>query len=601
MIDTIFAKIVIFGRNARFVSLWVALFLISMCSGAWGACSNQGWGSGSFNTNVWQEIGYGCSGTESDRAWCERNFIGTNAPITGEVTSYGYCLRTNLNTSFCSSNYIYCRFQGICCSSQCEVDSVQCVNEGKEWGAITGGSCNGKGCKECPNDTTWQEISCAYSPQRGQYLNVVNTYGVKDCQPYSRSSQYYSAECDSSGADSSYTCIGTIDGENVYMRAPWGATFSCAADGSCARAQQMIAAGECKAPKPPNSSASQQSSSSESEPTSSDSEPTSSVSEDTSGVSTHVIVDELPQRLYDSLGAIDYNIEMMQPFVSGIYDASYEMLGNQYDMKENQRQGLDLLGDIRDASEGANSKLSTTNSLLNEIKNKNWTPNINVQAPQVNVENNTDVSGIETRLDKTRDTLSRTNGLLEEILGWVSKGVSMDSFKQVFNVDSSGWGRMSDEVRGAGDSLINQYGGIMAMNNCDTTGGRKCDNTIIGVGGLDSAKKRVKSIYGELRDSMTHGAFMDSLNNWGSAFTGGGVLIGSGSNNCPSFLTRPHTITIGNSTTQMRLDGVLCATLFGNVTPWTLARVLIRSIVAFFCMVALFKAATGTMFTSEDE
>ena len=177
----------------------------------------------------------------------------------------------------------------------------------------------------------------------------------------------------------------------------------------------------------------------------------------------------------------------------------------------------------------------------------------------------------------------------------------MDSFKRTFDVDSSGWGRLSEEVSGAGDSLINQYGGIMAVNGCDTTGGRKCDTAIIGVGGLDSAKKSVKTVYGELRDSMTHGAFMDSLNNWGSAFTGNGVLIGSGSNNCPTFLARPHTITIGNSTTQMRLDGVLCATLFGNVTPWTLARVLIRSIVAFFCMVALFKAATGTMFTSEDE
>ena len=65
---------------------------------------------------------------------------------------------------------------------------------------------------------------------------------------------------------------------------------------------------------------------------------------DSTGLSDHVIVDELPQRLYDSLGAINYNIEIMQPFVSGIYDATYEMLGNQYDMKENQRQGLEFVG-----------------------------------------------------------------------------------------------------------------------------------------------------------------------------------------------------------------------------------------------------------------
>lgn len=594
--------------------LMLLVLIMAMCSGAWGACQSIDKLTGNQGTSY-------CSSNTINRNYsqCKRSL---NYRSVNECTQTNCTANLEVNIQGGSSGWLYCNVSGgfigcsgyqsivdiniIACETQCEADSIGCINEGKSWNSA---KCE---CEVCKSDSTWfSDSSCVLSGSTGKYLNSYVKHQIKDCEELPEIEiKFWSTSCDTI-QDSTYDCIGTVNGSTVMMKAPNGATFNCEADGSCSRAMQMIASGECKPPssRPPTplSSASEPTSSSEGEPTSSSSEgePSSSGggdegSSDSEG-GQHVIVDDLPQRLYDSLGNIDQNIEWFQPFVSGLYDATWDISGTTHDINQNTRTTADNTAGILEKSQNIDNKITTTNSLLTDIKNKNWSPNINVQPPQVNVENNTDVNGIQNRQDQTRDTLHNTNSLLEQILGWVSKGVTMDSFKQTFNVDSSGWGRLSEEISDAGDSLINQYGGIMAINNCDTTGGHRCDNAIIGVGGLDSAKKGAKSVYGELRDSMTHGAFMDSLNNWGSAFTGEGVLEGSGSNNCPSFLSRTHTITIGNSTAEMRLDGVLCATLFGNVTPWTLARVLIRSIVAFFCMVALFKAATGTMFTSEDE
>ena len=580
------------------------LLIVAICSSsAWGTCFYYS-GPYSMNPGTYVRNANCLNGQTFSLSKC-----GATITLSGSST-WNKCfdVAEDCNDPYGRAN-VYISY----CNNAREADSLICLKEGKEWDSQKGE------CKKCLPDTTWEEISCAYSPQRGQYLNVVNTYGVKDCETFSRSRQYYSPSCDSTGADSAYTCIGTIDGENVYMRTPWGATFSCAADGSCARAQAMIAAGECKAPKP-TSSASSQSSSSEGEPTSSDSgESSSSEGEpsDTSGLADHVIVDELPQRLYDSLGAINYNIEIMQPFVSGIYDATYEMLGNQYDMKENQRQGLELLGDIRDATEGANTKLSTTNSLLNDIKNKNWNPNINVQ-------NTTDVSGIQNRQDQTRDTLHNTNSLLEQIKGLLgssgSDTIHVDTSKAPASIDSalkfwgnsanrtfsnagldtSTWGNANDSAAVATDSALAQGTWTTAMN-CDTTGGRKCDSGIIGEHGLDSAASGLKSAYAALGDTLRNGAFGDSLSEWGSKFTGG-VITGSGSGSCPAVLSRSyHVDIIGDTGFDMEIGYFLCKPVFGNVTPWALCRLLLRASIALACMWFLFKCATGFKGQGEDE
>ena len=130
--------------------------------------------------------------------------------------------------------------------------------------------------------------------------------------------------------------------------------------------------------------------------------------------------------------------------------------------------------------------------------------------------------------------------------------------------------------------------------NCDTTGGRKCDDKILGAHALDSATARLKNAYKGIGDTLKNGAFGDSLNNWGSKFTGGNVISGSGSNSCPSVLTRNyHVELIQGAGFDLTLGTYLCNPIFGNVTAWTLCRLLLRATIALACMWFLFKCATG--------
>ena len=215
---------------------------------------------------------------------------------------------------------------------QTQQDSTNCVNEGHYWDS------QNDSCKTCSqNDTTWTEISCAYSSQRGQYLNVSNTYSIVNCETSTSTHQYYASKCDSAGADTAISCIGSVDGVHVMLRGSTGKVTTCAADGSCDMAIRKVAMGECENPNGPSPSSSASGESSSSEINSSDSgessssgEPESSASQDSTDWSW----------LRDSLGHIDYNIEFMQPFVTGIYDGVQEVNGNLYDMKENQRPNV---------------------------------------------------------------------------------------------------------------------------------------------------------------------------------------------------------------------------------------------------------------------
>lgn len=161
--------------------------------------------------------------------------------------------------------------------------------------------------------------------------------------------------------------------------------------------------------------------------------------------------------------------------------------------------------------------------------------------------------------------------------------------------DTAGWGAKFDSLgTWLKDSTIlkNIFGsGNGAL--CDTTGGKKCASM---GGSLDSAGGSWGSTYKALGDSLTGGAVGDSLRHWESMLTNNGVITGSGSNACPSVFSRQFEINIGQSISVQTpaLGQYICANIPGTgVTFWTLARVVVRAMVAITCMWWLYGAVTG--------
>ena len=131
------------------------------------------------------------------------------------------------------------------CDTQQEADSLECVN-GNEWDS------DADTCKVCRlSDSTWRESSCGYSVRHSMYLNVITTCRRTNCNVDCISNEYYAQTCDTTGADSSITCMGSVDGVNVYLRGASGRVTSCDADGSCSFALQKVALGQCPNPNDP--------------------------------------------------------------------------------------------------------------------------------------------------------------------------------------------------------------------------------------------------------------------------------------------------------------------------------------------------------------
>lgn len=445
------------------------------------------------------------------------------------------------------------------------------------------------------------------------YFVEKTTYTLKDCQLSSSSIQYTAPQCEDN--DSLYRCLGTINGSQVMMQAPNGATFNCNADGSCDAAMRQIASGECKPPPPPSSSESGGSSSSAESSSSGDSSSSGGDSSDSGSSDSSDGSNDWEGWMKDSLGAIHGTLYNVEFFTSKTYDGVMELNGTAHDINQNTR-------DIANTGMEISGKLDNTNDYLRQIAGKNFNPTINVGSPNVNVDVNLD--SLSFSQDRTTDTLHRSNQILEEIKGLLgssgSDTIRIDTSKAPASIDSalkhwgkkenrtfaaagldtSGWGHTNDSASAAADSVLSRADFFGSLG-CDTTGGKKCDGSIIGADGLANATGSTKAIYGELRDSLTDGAYADSLRLWGGKFTGNGVLTGSGSNSCPSVLTKTYRVDIYKGAGyDFTLGTYLCAPIFGQVTAWSLCRMLLRATIALACMWFLFKCATGFGGGSED-
>lgn len=569
---------------------------------------------------------------------------------TAVVNNCGYCT----NSSWLSPALV----DYTCCSNKCEADSVACINRGGRWeiGTTAGDvACGGKACQIC-KDTSWTSYGCVYDVAKGQYRNSIIYHEIKDCLPLQQQTDYYAAKCDSSSNDSSLTCMGSTDGVNVYVRGGRGKITTCEADGSCSLAIQKIVAGQCEDPNDtpkPNSSGGGGSSSSGAY-SSSDGESSSSSDDGESSGSGNVngdygeILDTL-HMMHKTQESIDSGVWGMYPYISGLYDGQIELNGTAHDINQNLLTSLDFLSEIRDNTNRleniesktnsidskmstANSNLSSinsnidgvktntaninrhvqeTNQLLTNLNEKNWSPEINVEVGgdtniinvdnQVTIQGDTTIVNITNNVDTTRAP-KVIEGLLDNYIGafnsFVDKFTGFFGDTSGWNGDTTGWGSSNDSAKKELDSTLKKSNWVASLG-CDTTGGKKCDKSIIGAHGMDSAKTQIRSTYRALGDSLRNGAFGDSLENWGNKFTGNGVLSGSGSNSCPSILTRSWHVTIGPTGFDMTIGRYLCSPIFGNVTAWTLCRLLLRAGVALACMWFLFKCAVG--FKGDDD
>lgn len=190
-------------------------------------------------------------------------------------------------------------------------------------------------------------------------------------------------------------------------------------------------------------------------------------------------------------------------------------------------------------------------------------------------------AGLASRLDSNRAILGSIDSTLKA-LGDTSGGGGFDT---------SGYMAI---LRGWGDSL----GVALWGYPCDTTGGRNCDNEVIGADGLANARSDFAAAGRALGDSLNGGAVGDSLAHWSQTLSsGGGVLQGEGSAACPSVFTRTWTIPLGPTGMTYEFGpfgSIVCYDFFGGITFWALARVVLRALVAITCMWWLFKAVTGT-------
>ena len=390
---------------------------------------------------------------------------------------------------------------------------------------------------------------------------------------------------DSTGNDSPVQCIATF-GSEVWMKdIKTGNTFKCGADGSCERAKQMVASGECKNPyadsNNPNSSDSNN-------PNSSDSNNPNSSSAENPPESSGEFCD-----MCDKLDRIAANTQATMNNTSDISQWTQETMNQTIDIKNQLTEyGVDISHIRTNTEETAtntgsiDNKLITTNSLLNDIKNKNWNPHINVNPPTVNVGGDTIIVNVGgDSLNINVDTAKAP----AEILGFL-QGVFGDTTGNYNPDDTAGSGAQIEGVLNKIDSLVGE--GIPVMNG-DSVGNA-----------MNSLKNNG---LGSIRDTIRNSAISDSLTAWGQKITDNGYISGQGSDNCPEILTRTWQVNfpIGTSGVNVNIGplGVyLCKPVAGmGITFWALCRVILRAMVAIACMIWLYKSVLGIDGGSSEE
>lgn len=586
--------------------LQVVLFTLSVLlasASGWGACFSSYVGY-SLSNRESCTYGAGCSpvgGTCQNSIQCTSaksgcpstyvygNYVATNGRLNGTLENF--CGQETLAGCTSSGGSIPQCSYTILCNTQAEADSANCVLNPTR--------------PECQTTTDTTIYYCLTQKGATGYISEIRRCSCKslngsvyqcngkssvnineDCPVIST----YNGTCAENGyrdgpqADSTAStaqCYAVI-GSKCYMKdIASGNTFSCECDGSCNKAMNDLMAGNgCNNPYP------------QPEPPP-DSVPLPFPPDDTTQTPPDSSGDD--DKYMEVLNAIRANTQGTMNNTADIASYTQTTMDNTTDIK-NILEG-DIAIDVKhirnstenidETTQSIDNQLGTTNTLLNQIKNKDFSPDIHFN-PDINVE----VAGDTNIINFGGDTIivnADTAKAPFEILGFLKGVFGGDT---TVNYDSTGWGRVNDTAKAQLDSALKKGDWVTSLG-CDTTGGRKCDNSIIGVNGLDSAKSSLKATFTQLGDTLRNGAFGDSLANWSSKFTSG-TISGSGSENCPAVISRNYHIElVQGAGFDLTLGRFLCQPLVGNTTGWALCRLLLRASVALACMWFLFHCATG--------
>ena len=613
------------------IILFVILFVFSVES--WSVCQTN-------ISYIGVNAGRNCSVSPSFRPSCPSSFVLSDYELGecavwngGEIHSeFGYC---SYGSQGCwAQSYTY-----DCCSNQCEADSLKCINEGGIWAENPNSTC-GKSCRNnyCTAEDT---LKLQREKEHCDSLGAENNFTLvnsEDC-PLSGICNLCTGEayrnyvqnlkercCDLGKIPDTVKCVmkDLTSTQNNYAQLQGDGCLSTG-EGSV----HITPNGEtiiegCDEPNSSNSS-----------PNSSNSNPNSSSSVQSSSSecigldcqSSDSNNDDVSGQLED----IKDSLHRIIMYDSTTASNSVDLVNYLYDIKTCLMAGTCGNGepiDYSDSLHAIKDTLHRSNEYLKQIADKDLSVQVNgglTAEKQAELVNN---------IQKVADSAAKYGGVNGEKLDSIVsalKGIGMDSAAHKLDsmrndkldtisgginsldstfaywgdssnwkMDSAGWGGRYDSLKDWGDSLTGATGDW--LEGCDTTGGKHCDNIYIGSHGLDSVTKSMKGTAGALRDSMLNGRFADSLNLWASKFDNE-KLTGSGSNTCPSALTRSYTLNFGSmGEVQMGSFGTyLCEPIFGSITPWSLGRVLLRAIVAISCMWFLFKCATGFKGDSGEE
>lgn len=536
-------------KNLRIVFCVLALFF---CVSAWGTCT------------IAQSTGQRCSGYYDNNcpttAECTQT---TFTPNSMRVCSYaykqsnGYYTNPSCVWSAGASRYeVRATAVAYCCTLQSELDSLNCEITGKVWQNNT--------CQEpiTTQDTTIQFCNENLDPQGRIYSQIykceckadISTGTLTECQ--GKTNVDPSLDCqlisekqgtcgqnglqqgvNSGDAQNKGNCF-AITGSVCHFEDPaTGQFFRCECDGSCDYGQKLLATGGCKNPYINSSNSAQDSlilgSSASSSPSSSaDSSPSSSASSSPSSSA-----DSSPS----SSGSND--------------DLEYDYTAYLQNIEANTQYMANLQQSGNYTLSSIDNKMTTNNSLLQDIANKDFSPNV-----VLNVNGGDTAKSpkqILNLLENLTASVDVDTNLLNGGVDFENEKFKTDSLIQSFNVDSI-------------TNTILQYSG-------DSTTG------LLSVS-LDSLKNFVEN-----------GVFGDSIRKWQQALLPAG-LSGGGSNSCPAILNKTWSVNfIGNTSVSIGPLGAwgLCKTVVGGISFWQIARVLLRVLVAITCLFAIYKTLVG--------
>lgn len=545
----VFRKLLSVNVPTLVMTLAVTIF----SSDSWGACTQ-----GTYNVSV-DNLGVFCKYTGSSNAYpkscthysgnpCpERigNYLSPTGGLANQGTQGGCPGISNSYMFRCTSNL--CVYT-ISCTTQAEADSVYCALNPTAEGCVVETDTTLFACTDnISGNGGLYRLACKAENGVVTYCNGktnvdIATDGtlVRPLQGTCAQNGFNTGIIGGASSDSTSTppsanadCFAIV-GSTCHMKdKASGNTFRCECDGSCNVALRNLMAGNADCTNPYEQP-----------------EQTDSL--------------DFPLSSPSSSGSGEGSSPSSSPSGEGnSSDFEYDYTEILEAIQANTQQTATEIGRSNEFLNGIQNNTETANSLLQAIANKDWTPNINVSAPHVNVQGDTNIINVEVQGDTARAP--------SEILALLRQGGNTDP------ADTAGLGaQLAGYVSGI-DSLVGE--GVPDMSDS-----------------LGSAVASMRATLQEIKDTMDNSAISDSLTRWNALITNNGVITGEGSNNCPSILTQQITLDfpIVGRVQGGTLGKYLCEPVepFG-VTLWTFVRLILRAIVAITCMFWLYRAVLG--------